>query len=60
MIERVIRWLYFEEGETLVKIKGFNTFLIDSRGKRRSTISPVWNMVRVKRILKRIFGMDDE
>lgn len=59
ILKRVIIWLYFSEEDyevKIVKILGFNNFLVDCRCGQRMTVSPVWDIKRVEYLFKRLIG----
>ena len=63
LLIKFFQWLYFSEqfdrGTKIVKLRGFNTFLCDSR-HGRETISPVWDKNRFKALYKRLRGIKEE
>lgn len=53
---RVLEWLYFYgEDFRIVKIKGWNCFLVDSKSKQRQTVSPIWDWNRFKFLFSRFW-----
>ena len=61
MIKRLVKWLYFHDEQCeIAKIKGINRFLVDYPGGQRKSISPVWDWIRIKYLVKRIFTTESE
>jgi hypothetical protein len=53
----VFQWLYFTpDGWTLVKVKGWNCFLVDTASGQRMTVWPVWDWNRVKALFRRAYA----
>jgi len=61
---KFFEWLYFAEthsdyGYKIVKIKGFNRFLVDGSSSRMS-IYCIWDKGRILGLLRRFLGIKDK
>jgi hypothetical protein len=60
---RLHQWIFFQEEDLKIISMHFpGTFLVDSKGGERSTVTPIWNWPRVRHLIirlvnfSRIFG----
>lgn len=54
ILKRFFEWLYFEKEFRIIKIYSPIHFLIDSKDGSRSNVFIIWDLLRIKRLLKRV------